>query len=181
MHFSKVYHEHFVKNPPFFHMKKTNCPKPFALAQTHLKMKNNQRTNFDLMSKKDSYNEGTRSSHFSIISIKDMVGTCLWSWVFIFARPNCLPKSQPMKPKKYSHKGFLLMVETCKTGPSVKPLLVCIKTCNAQGGRRSAPLFTSRPCNNEEQNLMRKTQSWGRVREGQKNKLRANLQHGAWK
>jgi hypothetical protein len=24
-----------------------------------------------------------------------------------------------------------------------------------------SPLFTSRPCNNEEQNLMRKTQRWG--------------------
>jgi len=125
-HFSKVYHEHFVKNPPFFHMKKTNCPKPFALAQTHLKMKDNQPTNFDLMSKKRSYNEQTRSSHISIISIKYMVGTCLWSWVFILAWPNCLPKSQPMKPKKYSHKGFLLMVGTYKTGPSVKKDLVPI-------------------------------------------------------
>jgi hypothetical protein len=75
------------------------CPKPFALAQTHLKMKDNQTANFDLMSKKDSYNEGIRSSHISIISMKYMVGTCLWSWVFIFAQPNCLPKSQTMKPK----------------------------------------------------------------------------------
>jgi hypothetical protein len=76
------------------------------------------------------------------------------------------------------------MVGTClwsylyKSGPSVKPLLVCIKPFNAQG-ERGHPLFTSRPCSNEEQNLMRKTQRWGR--EGQKNKLRANLQHGAWK
>jgi hypothetical protein len=33
-----------------------------------------------------------------------------------------------MKPKKYSHKGFLLMVETCKTGPSVKKDLVPIRS-----------------------------------------------------
>jgi hypothetical protein len=42
--------------------------------------------------------KGPDQASFYYFNFK-MVGTCLWSWVSIFAQPNSLPKSQPMEPK----------------------------------------------------------------------------------
>ncbi len=42
--------------------------------------------------------KGPDQASFYYFNLK-MVGTCLWSWVSIFAQPNSLPKSQPMEPK----------------------------------------------------------------------------------